>query len=90
MRIKYTIDSDNLYKLNETEIKKICTPAMSYKLIPDIKPSFSRIRIPNLQEAILESPKQALSTYLKGSLNLNEAELNKFINLINELNIDNN
>ena len=90
LRIKYTIDSDNLYKLNETEIKKICTPAMSYKLIPDIKPSFSRIRIPNLQEAILESPKQALSTYLKESLNLNEAELNKFINLINELNIDNN
>ncbi len=88
LRVKYTINSQNLNELAKINFKDLCRNAFSYRLIANIEPDYERVRMPGLTKAILESPKLAITSYLKENLNLNNDELTKFVNIINDLNAE--
>ena len=64
LRIRYTINQEQLTQLDEKAIKQAASSALSVRLQPIIEVNQNRARIPNLNESVAATPLTALETYL--------------------------
>ncbi len=64
LRIRYTINQDQLAQLDEKAIKQAAASALSLRLQPIIEINQNRARIPDLNESVAATPIAALETYL--------------------------
>jgi exonuclease SbcD len=64
LRIRYTINQEQLAQLDERAIKQAAASALSLRLQPIIEINQNRARIPDLNESVAATPMAALETYL--------------------------
>jgi len=65
LRVRYRVNQEQLDQIDEVRIRSYAKMAMTAKIQPEIVPSQSRARLPQLNESIIASPMVALSTYLE-------------------------
>ncbi len=65
LRVRYRVNQEQLDQIDEVRIRSYAKMAMTAKIQPEIVPSQSRSRLPQLNESIIASPMVALSTYLE-------------------------
>lgn len=64
MRVRYKIKQEQLLDLREDLVRNLAKETLSLRFIPDIIPSHTRARMPQLTEALAQTPLLALETYL--------------------------
>jgi len=64
LRIKYKVNQDQLEAIDEDVLREEASQALSIRFQPEIVPSKSRARLPELTESSVATPMQALDTYL--------------------------
>jgi len=64
LRIRYTVNQEQLSQIDEKSIKQATSAALSIRLQPIIEVNQNRARIPDLNEKIAAKPMAALETYL--------------------------
>lgn len=64
LRVRYTINQEQLAQLDEKAIKQAASSALSTRLQPIIEMNQNRGRIPDLNESVVAAPIAALETYL--------------------------
>jgi exonuclease SbcD len=64
LRLKYKLDQEQIDTIDEEVLRARASQALSVRLQPEIVPSQSRARLPQLTEASIGTPLAALETYL--------------------------
>ncbi|PWT99636.1 MAG: exonuclease sbcCD subunit D [Candidatus Melainabacteria bacterium] len=64
LRVRYKLSQEQATSIDENQIRKACQSALSVRLQPEVVPTASRARLPQLNESQAASPMVALETYL--------------------------
>lgn len=64
LRVRYKVNQDQLPNIDEESIRTVAKEALTLRLMPEVVPSQSRARLPQLTETSVTSPLVALDTYL--------------------------
>jgi exonuclease SbcD len=65
LRVCYRIGQEQFDSIDESKIRAVAKEALTVRLLPEVVPSQSRARMPQLNESCVTSPMVALETFLE-------------------------